>query len=83
MQSAYDLTSLDPEGYILGNSPSTGASVELMSNEMMDMLMSSHKDKITYLGHFYNTDVHAPFWFKHFSKDDVVNTEAGQGTLII
>src|SRR5690606_20442556 len=66
VQAAYSLGSLDPEGYILGNSPSTGVGVELMDNTMMDLLMEKYSHEVTYLGHFYNTDVHAPFWFKHF-----------------
>lgn len=79
VQAAYDLGSLDPEGYILGTSPSTGLRVDMMSNEVMDLLMQNHQKSITYLGHFYNTDVHAPFWFKHFGKDDVEHEEAGAG----
>lgn len=79
VQAAYNLGSLDPEGYILGNSPSTGAGVELMNNTMMDLLMDVYSHNVTYLGHFYNTDVHAPFWFKHFGKDDAENGEAGAG----
>lgn len=79
VQSAYDLGSLDPEGYILGTSPSTGLRVDMMTNDIMDLLMEKHKDNLTYLGHFYNTDVHAPFWLKHFDKDDLEHGEAGAG----
>lgn len=79
VQASYDLSTLDPEGYILGNSPSTGLDVEVLTNEVMDDLMAPYKDSITYLGKFYNTDVHAPFWFKHFDKDDLENREAGAG----
>lgn len=79
VQAAYDLSSLDPEGYILGNSPSTGERVELMTNDVMDLLMERHSGGVTYLGKFYNTDVHAPFWLKHFGKNDTVNNEAGAG----
>lgn len=79
IQAAYDLSSLDPEGYILGNSPSTGQRVELLTNDIMQLLMERHATDITYLGKFYNTDVDAPFWFKHFGKDDLENREAGAG----
>ena len=79
VQACYDLYGSEPDGYILGTSPSTGKRVEVMTNEVMNLLMENYSDQITYLGHFYNTDVHAPFWFKHFDKDDTTNNEAGAG----
>lgn len=79
VQAAYSLGTVDPEGYILGTSPSTGVRVDVMTNEVMDLIVESSKDSLTYLGHFYNTKVDAPFWFKHFDKDDTENNEAGAG----
>lgn len=79
VQAAYDLSEVDPEGYILGTSPSTGVRVDVMTNEAMDLLVAKYGSSLTYLGHFYNTKLHAPFWFKHFGKDDKENDEAGAG----
>lgn len=79
VQACYTLAGDDPNGYILGTSPSTGERVEVMTNEVMKLLMAKHENDITYLGHFYNTDVHAPFWFKHFGKTDTEHDEAGAG----
>lgn len=79
VQACYDLYGSEPDGYILGTSPSTGERVEVMTNDVMNLLMENYSDQITYLGHFYNTDVHAPFWFKHFGKDDTENKEYGAG----
>lgn len=79
VQAAYDLSEVDPEGYILGTSPSTGVRVDVMTNEAMDLLVAKYGNSLTYLGHFYNTKLHAPFWFKHFGKDDKENNEAGAG----
>lgn len=79
VQACYSLGSDDPKGYILGTSPSTGERVEVMTNEVMKLLMTKHEQDITYLGRFYNTNVDAPFWFKHFGKTDEANDEAGAG----
>ena len=79
VQACYDLHTNEPDGYVLGTSPSTGERVEVMTNDVMGLLMAHYRDDITYLGKFYNTDVDAPFWFKHFGKDDVEHNEAGAG----
>lgn len=77
VQSAY---LLEDEGnqksYILGTSPSTGISVKKMTNEIMEALMEPYRDKITYMGTVYGTDVNLPFWFKHFDKGDNGNGSA-------
>lgn len=77
VQACYSLANDDPSAYVLGTSPSTGEGVEVMTNEVMDLLMDKHKQDITYLGRFYNTDVRAPFWFKHFGE--TANDETGAG----
>jgi len=83
VQACYNLgvdgATIEPEGYILGTSPSTGEKVEKMNNEVMEALMKVHGDSLTYIGKIYGTDVHLPFWFKHFDKDDKANNEKGAG----
>ncbi len=37
VQACYTLEDHDPDGYILGTSPSTGERVEVMTNEVMDL----------------------------------------------
>jgi hypothetical protein len=78
VQACYDLNK-DGEalGYILGTSPSTGERVWKMDNTVMEALMESNQKAITYIGKVYGTDVHLPFWFKHFDKDDEINQEYG------
>lgn len=78
VQACYDL-SKDGEalGYILGTSPSTGEKVWKMDNTVMEALMEPNKKAVTYIGKVYGTDVHLPFWFKHFDKDDEANHEYG------
>jgi hypothetical protein len=77
VQACYDLGSDDPEGYILGTSPSTGEAVVKMNNEVMNALMAGHLKSITYIGKVYGTEVDLPFWFKHFDKTDKLNNEYG------
>jgi DNA helicase HerA-like ATPase len=69
VQASYDLGKENPEGYILGTSPSTGVKVHKMNNEVMKTLMTVHRDSVTYIGKVYGTGVDLPFWFKHFDKD--------------
>jgi len=68
VQACYVLDKDDPEGCILGTSPSTGESVQKMDNNVMGALMKNHEKHITYIGKVYGTDVDLPFWFKHFDK---------------
>jgi hypothetical protein len=68
VQACYLLHDNEPEGYILGTSPSTGENVQKMNNEVMTALMKIHEKHITYMGRVYGTDVDLPFWFKHFDK---------------
>lgn len=77
VQACYDLGPENPEGYILGTSPSTGVKVKKMDNSVMNSLMTGHQKAITYIGKVYGTDVDLPFWFKHFDKDDTKNEEYG------
>lgn len=77
VQACYDLGQNDPTGYILGTSPSTGIKVFKMDNPVMDSLMTGYNKAITYIGKVYGTEVHLPFWFKHFDLDDKENQEYG------
>lgn len=77
VQACYDLGNNDPEGYILGTSPSTGVKVYKMDNIVMNALMTPNQSAITYMGKVYGTDVDLPFWFKHFDRDDKANNEFG------
>ena len=77
VQACYLLDKDNPEGYILGTSPSTGESVQKMDNEVMAALMKNHEKHITYIGKVYGTDVDLPFWFKHFDKTN--GDELGAG----
>lgn len=75
VQACYDLGKNNPEGYILGTSPSTGEKVFIMNNEVMNALMSGNKNAVTYIGSVYGTNVDLPFWFKHFDKDYLEKNE--------
>lgn len=77
VQACYDLGQDEPEGYILGTSPSTGVDVIKMDNTIMDTLMKVHKKAITYIGKVYGTQVDLPFWFKHFDVNDKKNDGPG------
>jgi len=79
VQACYDLGSDDPEGYILGTSPSTGVKVFKMNNIVMEALMTGNKKAITYIGKVYGTNVDLPFWFKHFDRTDTASGEYGAG----
>jgi hypothetical protein len=79
VQACYDLGNDDPEGYILGTSPSTGIKVFKMNNVVMEALMTGNIKAITYIGKVYGTDVDLPFWFKHFDRTDTANGEYGAG----
>ncbi len=75
VQACYLLDKDNPEGYILGTSPSTGENVKRMDNDVMCALMKSCEKHVTYMGKVYGTDVDLPFWFKHFDKTN--NDELG------
>lgn len=70
VQACYALAEDEPEGYILGTSPSTGENVQKMNNDVMKALMENHQNHITYMGKVYGTEVDLPFWFKHFDKTE-------------
>ncbi|MBX6335004.1 DUF87 domain-containing protein, partial [Candidatus Saccharibacteria bacterium] len=77
VQACYNLRDENPQGHILGMSPSTGEPVRKMTNEVMDALVKNHEQAITYIGKVYGTSVNLPMWFKHFDKTK--NGEEGAG----
>lgn len=54
---------------ILAISPSTGARVYRVRDEVLDALLQRYRGEVIYLGHAYGTDVRMPFWLKHFGKE--------------
>jgi hypothetical protein len=77
VQACYDLGLNDPRSHILGTSPSTGIKVFKMNDSVMETLMTNYSNSLTYMGTVYGTNVNLPFWFKHFDKDDITNSEKG------
>ncbi len=58
-----------PAGYepsILGTVPATGTAIHLVTDEVLDELLSPYRDQIFYLGHVYGSKPKLPLWFKHF-----------------
>lgn len=56
----------------LSNSPSTGAVVGKVNNEILDELLAQiiEGQDTENLGRAYDTQVNIPFWFKHFGAGD-------------
>jgi hypothetical protein len=61
---------------VLGTVPSTGTSVRLMNEELMDSLLTDYRDEIFYLGRGYGTTIRLPLWLKHFGKEKAGAGEA-------
>src|SRR2546426_3592762 len=56
------------EPSILGTVPSTGTPIHLVTNEVLDELLSPYRDQIFYLGYVYGSKPRLPLWFKHFDR---------------
>ena len=56
------------EPSILGTVPSTGTPIHLVTDPVLDELLSPYKDQIFYLGHVYGSQPKLPLWFKHFDS---------------
>lgn len=78
VQSCFNISGEHPKAHILGVSPSTGAQVVKIDNEVMSLLVKHQRDIITYIGRVYGTSVDMPMWFKHFGKGGKGN-ESGAG----
>jgi len=60
-----------PTGYepsILGTVPSTGTHIYIVSDDVLDEVLSPYQDQIFYLGHVYGSKPKLPLWFKHFDR---------------
>jgi len=53
---------------MLGTVPSTGTSVRLIDEKIMDKLFSEYKEQLFYLGKVYGTTIKMPMWLKHFGS---------------
>ena len=58
----------DYEPSILGTVPSTGTPIHIVTDEILDELLSTYKEQIFYLGHVYGSKPRLPQWFKHFDR---------------
>lgn len=56
------------EPSILGTVPSTGTHIHLVTDPVLDTLLSPYRDQIFYLGNVYGSKPKLPLWFKHFDK---------------
>ena len=54
------------EPSILGTVPSTGTPIHLVTDDVLDELLSPYRGQIFYLGHVYGSKPRLPLWFKHF-----------------
>lgn len=62
-----------PEGYqpsILGTVPSTGTSIHVASNAILDSLLLPYRDELFYLGRLFGSEPLLPMWFKHFDSGE-------------
>jgi len=66
----------EPE--VLGMVPPTGTRVFRVDQDLLDRLLSVHRDEIFYLGRAYANDVLYPMWFKHFGSRDQGPGGAGE-----
>lgn len=53
---------------MLGTVPSTGTSVKLIDEKIMDRLFLDYKSQLFYLGRVYGTNIKMPMWLKHFGS---------------
>ncbi|HHV55208.1 MAG TPA: ATP-binding protein [Firmicutes bacterium] len=56
------------EPSILGTVPSTGTSIHLVNDEILEELLRPYAAQVFYLGHVYGSTPKLPLWFKHFDR---------------
>ncbi|HPL67596.1 MAG TPA: ATP-binding protein [Smithellaceae bacterium] len=56
------------EPSILGTVPSTGTPIHIVTDEILDEVLSPYRDQIFYLGNVYGSIPKLPLWFKHFDR---------------
>jgi hypothetical protein len=54
------------EPSLLGTVPSTGTSVHIVTDQVLEEVLHACRDQIFYLGHVYGSKPKLPLWFKHF-----------------
>ncbi|MFT4039936.1 MAG: ATP-binding protein, partial [Thermomicrobiales bacterium] len=55
---------------ILGTVPSTGTSIHVVSDAVLDALLAPYRDELFYLGHVFGSTPLLPMWFKHFGSGE-------------
>jgi len=63
---------------LLGTSPTTSTPVYIVSNDLLDYLLSNYRELLTYIGYIFETKVAMPTWFKHFGNDLTDPRAAGE-----
>ena len=48
--------------------PATGTAVHLVTDEILDEILSPYREQLFYLGHVYGSLPKLPLWFKHFDQ---------------
>jgi IS1 family transposase len=56
------------EPSMLGTVPSTGTSIQLINDEVLDELLAAYRAQLFYLGTVYGSRPRLPLWFKHFDR---------------
>ncbi len=56
------------EPSILGTVPSTGTSVYIVNDEVLEGILARHRPQLFYLGQVYGSEPKMPLWFKHFDR---------------
>jgi hypothetical protein len=61
-----DGTSYEPS--IMGTVPSTGTTIHLVNDDVLETVLHRYREQIFYLGHVYSSTPKLPLWFKHFDR---------------
>jgi hypothetical protein len=56
------------EQSIFGTVPSTGTSIRLLNEDVMNSLLKDYQEQLFYVGKAYGTEIKMPMWFKNFGK---------------
>lgn len=64
------------EPSILGTVPSTGTSIHVAGDEVLNGLLAEYRDQLFYLGRVYGSTPLLPLWFKHFDSGPTGTGEA-------
>ncbi len=61
-------TSVPYEPSILGTVPSTGTTIHLVTDDILNEILQPYRNQLFYLGHVYGSKPKLPLWFKHFDR---------------